>query len=51
MISGGLNRPSGGPGSNMRVLMTLPGTLEKGGLSIILEFSDIVHQETMSGAP
>src|SRR5258705_4484802 len=31
MISGGPNRPSGGPGGDVRVLTTLPGTLEKGG--------------------
>jgi len=37
--SGVLNRHSGGPGGNMRVLSTLPRTLEKGGLSIVLEFS------------
>jgi len=37
--SGALNRPSGGPGGNVRVLSTFPGTLEKGGPSFILEFS------------
>src|SRR6266481_5810942 len=37
--SGVLNRPSGGPGGDVRVLSTLPGTLEKGGSSFILEFS------------
>src|SRR5258708_8378506 len=37
--SGALNRPSGGPGGDVRVLSTLPGTLEKGGPSFILEFS------------
>src|SRR5260221_9877640 len=36
---GVLNRPSGGPGGDVRVLPTLPGTLEKGGPSFILEFS------------
>ena len=44
MISGGPNRPSGGPGGDVRALATLPGTLEKGGLSIILEFSGIVQE-------
>ena len=44
MISGDPNRPSGGPGGDVRVLTMLPGTLEKGGLSIILEFSDIVQE-------
>ncbi len=43
MISGGLNRPPGGLGGDMRVLTTLPGTLEKGGLGFILEFTIIVH--------
>src|SRR5258708_37707513 len=37
--SGVLNRHSGGPGGDMRVLSTLPGALEKGGPSFILEFS------------
>src|SRR5258708_34532509 len=37
--SGALNRPSGGPGGDVRVHSTLPGTLEKGGPSFILEFS------------
>src|SRR5258706_16111715 len=31
--SGVLNRPSGGPGGDARVLSTFPGTLEKGGPS------------------
>ena len=44
MISGDPNRPSGGPGGDMRALTTFPGTLEKGGLSIILEFSGIVEE-------
>src|SRR5258706_7990607 len=39
MRSGVLNRTSGGPGGDVRVLSTLPGTLEKGGPSFILEFS------------
>src|SRR5258706_1389600 len=39
MRSGVLNRPSGGLGSNLQVLSMLPGTLEKGGPSFILEFS------------
>ncbi len=43
MRSGGPNRPSGGPGGDVRVLTTLPGTLEKGGPSIILKFSIIVQ--------
>ncbi len=38
MRSGVLNRPSGGPGSDVWVLLTLPGTLEKGRPSFILEF-------------
>ena len=42
-MSGGPNRPSGGQGSDVRVLTTFPGTLEKGGPSIILEFSSIVQ--------
>src|SRR5258708_24272769 len=37
-------RPSGGPGGNVWALATLPGTQEKGGLSIILEFSGIVQE-------
>src|SRR6266436_6307438 len=37
--SGALNRPSGGPGGDVRIPSTLPGTLEKGGPSFILEFS------------
>ena len=44
MISGGPNRPSGGPGGDVRALATLLGTLDKGGLSIILEFSGIVQE-------
>src|SRR5258708_20439337 len=47
MISGGPNRPSGGPGGDVRALATLPGTLEKGGLSIILEFNGIVQQNML----
>ena len=43
MGSGDSNRPSGGPGSDVRAHSTLPGTLEKGGPSIILEFSSIVQ--------
>ncbi len=43
MISGGPNRPSGGPGGDVRVLTTLPGTLEKGGPSFVSEFTIIVH--------
>src|SRR5260221_3594610 len=43
MRSGVLNRPSGGSGGDMRVLSTLPGTLEKGGPSFILEFTTIVQ--------
>ena len=34
-----MNKPSGGPGGDVRVHSTLPGTLEKGGPSFILEFS------------
>src|SRR5258708_14643449 len=44
MISGGPNRPSGGPDGDVRALATFPGTLGKGGLSIILEFSGIVQE-------
>ncbi len=44
MRSGDPNRPSGGPGGNLRLLSTLPGTLEKGGPTIILEFSGIVQE-------
>src|SRR5260221_5877255 len=44
--SGVLNRHSGGSGGDVRVLSTLPGTLEKGGLSIILEFSTTVQPGT-----
>ena len=44
MISGGPNRPSGGPGGDMQALTMLPGTLEKVGLSIILEFSGIIQE-------
>ncbi len=43
MISGGPNRPSGGPGGDVRVLTTLPGTLEKGGPGFVLEFTIKVH--------
>ena len=43
MRSGGPNRPSGGPGGDVRVHTTLPGTLEKGGPGFILEFTIIVH--------
>ncbi len=43
MRSGVLNRPSGGPGSDMRLLSMLPGTLEKGGPSIKLELSTTVQ--------
>src|SRR5258708_9499792 len=39
MRAGVLNSPSGGPGGDVRVLLTLSGTLEKGGPSFILEFS------------
>ncbi len=39
MISGGPNRPSGGPGGDVRVPTTFPGTLEKGGPGFILEFT------------
>ena len=44
MRSGDSNRPSGGPGSDVRLLSTLPGTLEKGGPSIKLEISSIVQE-------
>src|SRR5258708_15578585 len=44
MRSGDPNRPSGGRGGDVRLLSTLPGTLEKGGPSIILEFSGIVQE-------
>ena len=37
------NRPSGGPGGDVRVLTTLSGTLEKGGPGFILEFTIKVH--------
>ncbi len=37
---------SGGPGSDVRLLSTLPGTLEKGGPSIKLEFSTTVQGNT-----
>ena len=43
MISRDPNRPSGGPGGDVRVLTTLPGTLEKGGPGFILEFTIKVH--------
>src|SRR5258708_18925878 len=43
MISGDPNRPSGGPGGDVQVLTTLPGTLEKGGPGFILEFTIKVH--------
>src|SRR5258708_5926351 len=43
MRSGGPNRPSGGPGGDVRVHTTFPGTLEKGGPGFILEFTIIVH--------
>src|SRR5258708_30402797 len=36
MRSGVRNRPSGGPGGDVWVLSTLPGTLEKGGPSFTL---------------
>ena len=42
-MSGGPNRPSGGPGGDVRVLTTFPGTLEKGGPGFILEFTIKVH--------
>jgi len=53
MRSGILNRPSGGLGSNVWVHSTLPGTLEKGELRIILEFNTRVqgnpgHDEAQS---
>jgi len=37
------NRPSGGPGGDVRVLTTLSGTQEKGGPGFILEFTIKVH--------
>src|SRR5258707_15829325 len=43
MMSGGPNRPSGGPDGGVRVLTTLPGTLEKRGPGFILEFTIKVH--------
>src|SRR5258705_13118864 len=43
MMSGGPNRPSGGPGGDVRVLTTLQGTLEKGGPSFVSEFTIKVH--------
>ena len=43
MISGDPNRPSGGPGGDVRVLTTFPGTREKGGPGFILEFTIKVH--------
>ena len=43
MRSGDPNRPSGGPGGDVRLLSTLLGTLEKGGPSIKLEFSTTVQ--------
>jgi len=42
-MSGGPSRPSGGPGGDVRVLTTLPGTPEKGGPGFILEFTIKVH--------
>ncbi len=38
-----MNRHSGGLGGDVRVLSTFPRTLEKGGSSIILEFSTTVQ--------
>ncbi len=43
MRSGDPNRPSGGPGGDVQLLSTLPGTLGKGGPSIILEFCGLVQ--------
>ena len=43
MRVGNLNRPSGGPGSGVRLLMMLPGALEEGGPGFILEFLIKVH--------
>src|SRR6266436_7169079 len=37
------NRLTGGPGGDVRVLTTLPGTLEKGGPGFILESTNKVH--------
>src|SRR5258708_35551159 len=53
MGSGDLDRPSGGPGGDVRVHSTLPGTLEKGEPSFIFEFSTGVqsnpgHDKTQS---
>ena len=43
MRAGDLNRSSGGPGGEARLLTMLPGTLEEGGLGFILEFPILVH--------
>src|SRR5260221_7134830 len=37
------SRLTGGPGGDVRLLTTLSGTLEKGGPSFILEFTNRVH--------
>ena len=39
MMSGGPNRPSGGPGGDVQLHTTFPDTLEKGGPGFILEFT------------
>ncbi len=36
MRAGDLNRSSGGPGGDVRLLTTLPGALEKGGPGLYL---------------
>ncbi len=43
MRSRDLNRLTGGPGGDVRLHTTLPGTLEKGGPGFILEFTIKVH--------
>lgn len=43
MSSRALNRPSGGPGGDVRVHTTLPGTQNKGGPGFILEWITKVH--------
>ena len=46
MISGDPNRPSGGPGGDVRVLTTLPGTLEKGVNQEERQLPIITNEET-----
>ena len=44
MGSGPLNKPPGGLGSDVQIILTFPGTLKKGGTTIILEFSTGVQR-------